>query len=65
MCICSEGQYGVDDGLIFSFPCRTENGELVVVPDIKHNEFGQQKIAATLLELKQERDAVKELGLID
>lgn len=65
MCICSQGQYGIDEGLIFSFPCRTENGELVVVPDIKHNEFAKNKLKITLDELRHERDLVKELGLIE
>lgn len=65
MCLCSEGQYGVDEGLIFSFPCRTENGELVVVEGIQQNDYGKKKIQATLEELQHERDAVKELGLIE
>lgn len=61
---CSKGDYGVDEGLIFSFPSRTEGGGMVVVDNISHNEFGQEKIKATLEELRSERDAVKELGLI-
>lgn len=65
LCICSDGQYGIDEGLIFSFPCRTENGELVVVPDLQHNEFATKKIMITLDELRAERDAVIELGLIE
>ena len=61
---CSKGEYGVDEGLIFSFPSRTEQGKMVVVPGIRHNDFGQKKLQATLEELRSERDAVKELGLI-
>jgi malate dehydrogenase len=64
LCVCSKGEYGVDEGLIFSFPCRTENDELIVVPNVEHNEFGREKIQVTLDELRSERDAVKELGLI-
>lgn len=64
MCIASNGQYGVDEGLIFSYPCRTENGKLVVVEDVKHNDFGQEKFDTTLNELRTERETVKELGLI-
>lgn len=64
MCLCSEGQYGVDKGLIFSYPCRMENGQLKIVEGITHNEFASEKIKATLDELRSERDAVKELGLI-
>jgi len=65
MARCSEGEYGVDEGLIFSVPCRTTQGKLQVVTDFTHNEFGQTKFKATLDELRAERDAVKQLGLID
>lgn len=61
---CSEGEYGVDEGLIFSVPCRTEGGKLKVVTGLTHNAFAQEKINITLDELRKERDAVRELGLI-
>lgn len=61
---CSTGEYGVDPGLIFSFPVRIENGELKVVQGIDFNEFAKEKFDATLNELRKERDTVKELGLI-
>lgn len=61
---CSQGEYGVDEGLIFSVPCRTEGGQLKVVTGFKQNEFGQEKFQITLDELRQERDAVMQLGLI-
>lgn len=62
--LCSQGQYQINEGLIFSFPCRTKNGNVKVVEEIKHNKFGQQKLQVTLNELCEEFDAVKELGLI-
>ncbi len=61
---CSEGEYGIDEGLIFSVPCRTENGKLKVVTGLTQNAFGQEKIQLTLSELRAERDAVRELKLI-
>ena len=64
MCLSSNGEYGVDKGLIFSYPCRTEGGKVKVVEGISHNEFGQEKFKLTLDELRGERDAVKSLGLI-
>jgi len=64
VCLSSQGEYGVDEGLIFSFPCRTENGKLHVITDVQHNAFGQEKLQATLDELRSERDTVKGLGLI-
>lgn len=64
VCKASTGEYGVDRDIIFSFPCRTENGKLRVITDLTHNVFGQEKFQATLEELIQERDAVKGMGLI-
>ena len=64
MCLASNGEYGVDKGLIFSYPCRTEGGKVKVIESIKHNEFGQEKFKVTLEELRGERDAVKSLNLI-
>lgn len=61
MALCSKGEYGVDEGLIFSFPCRTVNGKLEVIEGLTHNDFGQEKFDATLEELRQEKEAVKDL----
>jgi malate dehydrogenase len=60
----SNGEYGVDDGLIFSFPSQTKHGKLHVIGQLTHNDFSKQKIQVTLDELRSERDAVRELGLI-
>ena len=60
----SDGEYGVDIGLIFAMPCVVKNGEIKVVEGIKHNAFGQACFAKTLEELRHERDIVKEAGLI-
>lgn len=64
ICLASKDEYGVDEGLIFSYPCRTENGQLKVIQGLQHNDFGKAKLQATLNELRAERDAVKALGLI-
>jgi malate dehydrogenase len=63
--LCSQGEYGVDEGLIYSFPCRTEQGRLKVITGLTHNAFAQEKMKLTLDELRKERDAVAELGLIE
>lgn len=65
MCRASQGEYGVDKGLIFSVPCRLEQGELKVVEGLTFNEYGQELFDITLNELRQERDMVKSLGLLD
>ena len=60
----SDGEYDIDPGLIFSFPCRTENGQVKKVLGVEHNDFAKQKIALTLEELRSERDAIQEMGLL-
>lgn len=62
---CSQGEYGIDEGLIFSFPCRTEGGKLKVITGLTLNDFSKEKIRLTLEELRAERDAVMDLGLIE
>lgn len=64
ICLCSKGEYGVDEGLIYSFPCRTKDGVVEVITGIEHNDFGQQKLQMTLDELRHERDTVKASDLI-
>jgi len=64
MCVASQGEYDVDAGLIFSFPCQTKSGNLSVQTGWKHQAFGVEKFQATLNELRSERDAVRQLGLI-
>lgn len=65
LCRPSHGEYGVDEGLIFSFPCRREQGQIAVVENFPLNEFGRAKLKVTLDELRHERDTVKSLGLLD
>lgn len=62
--LCSNGEYDIDKGLIFSFPCQLVQGKLKVISGLTQNAFGQAKLEATLAELRAERDAVKDLGLI-
>lgn len=60
--ICSDGSYGIDKGLIASMPIRTiENGKWEVVQGVPVDAFSQEKINLTINELKEERDAVKDL----
>jgi malate dehydrogenase len=64
MAIPSDGSYGVDEGLISSFPVTCSNGSYEIVQGLEINEFSQSRIDVTVNELKEERDAVKQLGLI-
>jgi len=65
MCLNANGEYGVDKGLIFSFPCRRVKGKLEVVEGLSFNDYSRAKFNATLDELRQERDMVKSLGLLE
>jgi malate dehydrogenase len=59
--VCSDGSYGVDEGLISSFPLTSDGNNWSIVQGQTHNEFAQAKLDATVAELKQERDTVKDL----
>lgn len=61
ICVCSDGSYGIDPGLICSFPIRSDGKKLEVVQGVPLNEFARQKVTATVNELKEEREMVKEL----
>ena len=62
--IMSDGSYGVPEGIISSFPCISEGGEWKVVQGLEIDEFSRSKIDASVAELVEERDAVRELGLL-
>jgi malate dehydrogenase len=64
MAVPSDGSYDVDEGLISSFPCRCASGEWDIVQGLDVPEFSRQRIDRTVNELKDERDAVKGLGLV-
>jgi len=64
MAIPSDGSYGVPEGLISSFPVTCSGGSYSIVQGLEHGELSQAKIDASVAELGEERDAVRELGLI-
>jgi malate dehydrogenase len=61
MAIPSRGDYGLEEGIICSFPCTCSNGEYEVVQGIELTDFSREKIQASVDELKEEREAVKDL----
>jgi len=64
MAIPSDGAYGVDEGLISSFPVTTSGGTYEIVQGLEIDSFSRSRVDATVKELKEEREAVRELGLI-
>jgi malate dehydrogenase len=64
MSVPSDGSYGVPEGLISSFPCVCTGGEYEIVTGLDMDDYSRVKIDASAAELADERDAVRELGLI-
>jgi malate dehydrogenase len=63
--VSSNGEYGVPEGLVFGYPVLADGtGNWKVAEGVEHNDFAKARIQTTLNELVEERDAVKELGLI-
>ncbi|MFN8227912.1 MAG: malate dehydrogenase [Mycobacterium sp.] len=60
----SPGVYGVDEGLVCSFPCRSVDGRWEIIEGLDVNEFSRTRIEASVAELRSERDAVAALGLL-
>lgn len=64
MAIPSDGSYGVPEGLISSFPCVCKDGTYEIVQGLDIDDFSRGKIDASTAELADEREAVRDLGLI-
>ena len=61
MAVPSDGSYGIPEGVIYSYPVTTKNGDYQIVPGLSIDEFSRKRMDATLAELREERDGVKEL----
>jgi malate dehydrogenase len=64
MAVPSGGEYGVEEGIISSFPCTCRDGDYEIVEDLELTDFSKEKLNATVDELKSERDTVRELELV-
>jgi malate dehydrogenase len=64
MGVPSDGSYGIPEGLICGFPCLCDGGTYKIVEGLELDEFSRAKIDASVAELTDERDTVKELGLV-
>lgn len=61
MAVCSDGSYGIEPGLMSSFPVEVQNGEYHIVQGLDIDEFTEARIQATQTELVTERDMVRHL----
>jgi len=64
MAVCSDGSYGVEEGLISSFPVTCSNGDWEIATGLEIDDFSKMKIDASVQELSEERDTVSDLKLI-
>ena len=64
MAVRSDGSYGVEEGLISSFPVRVSGGSYEIAQGLDVGDFARERIDRTVQELKEERDAVQQLGLL-
>ena len=62
--VVSDGSYGVPEGLVSGFPVTCKDGEYSIVQGLEIDEFSRARIDASVKELTEERDAVRELGLV-
>ncbi|WP_010147872.1 malate dehydrogenase [Serinicoccus profundi] len=64
MAVRSDGSYGVEEGIMSSFPVTTRDGSYEIVQGLEIDDFSRTKIDASVAELVEEREAVTKLGLI-
>ena len=64
MAFPSDGSYGIPEGIVYSYPVRVKDGKVEIVQGLEINEFSRAKLDATAQELVEERDTVRELGMI-
>jgi malate dehydrogenase len=62
--VVSDGSYGIEEGLVASFPVVSRGGRYEIVQGLDVNEFSRTRIDASVAELRDERDAVRSLGLV-
>ena len=61
MGIPSDGSYGIEKGLMYSFPVRCTNGDYAIVQGLAIDDFSRKRMQATENELKEERAAIQKL----
>jgi malate dehydrogenase len=64
MAVASDGSYDVDEGVVSGFPVTCSGGDWKIVEGLEIDPFSRERIDASVAELKDERDAVRDLGLI-
>jgi malate dehydrogenase len=61
MAIPANGSYGIEPGIIYSYPVRCSGGHYEIVPDLAVDDFSRARMTATEIELREERAAIEQL----
>ena len=61
MAIPADGSYGIEPGIIYSYPVRCSNGQYEIVQDLAVDDFSRARMDTTETELRGERAAIEEL----
>ena len=61
MAVPSDGSYGIEPGVIYSYPCTCKDGDYSIVQGLEIDAFSREKMDATYAELKAEREDVADL----
>ncbi len=61
MAVPADGSYGIEEGVVYSYPVTCSGGDYQVVQGLTIDEFSRQRMEATEKELREERDGVKDL----
>ena len=61
MGICSDGSYGIPEGMVYGFPCLCANGKYEMIKGLEIDAYSRERMDFTLKELNEERDAIKHL----
>lgn len=61
MAVASDGSYGIEPGIVYSVPCRSNSRQYEIVQGLEVNDFGRERMDATEAELREERAAIEDL----
>jgi len=61
MAVPADGSYGIEPGVIYSYPCRCSGGRYEIVQGLDISDFSRSRMDATEAELREERAAIAEL----
>jgi len=61
MAIPADGSYGIEPGVIYSYPCRCSQGRYEIVQDLELSKFSRERMDVTDAELREEREAIADL----